>query len=498
MRTLLQQQRQIAQSDSISDKEKIAQLQNNLDKLEERYHQMVELSPEAIIICNDYTILFANSSGVDLLGVPSKDDLTECSILDFIHSDYRTGLSEYIKEILNEGNPSPLVQKQFIRFDHEIIDVEIKAVPILYEGQMSIQLFCRDITLLKSYHHALAESEYRYKNLLELLPEPVIGYQDFTIAFMNEACLKLFGVRNTKEIIGKSIFDFILPKYQDVIKKRFEHLKSSDQVLGFEEIELVASDGRILNAEVSSINIYKDVEHPIILSVIRDVTESKRKEEYIRRSETLSVLGQLAAGIAHEIRNPLATLIGFAQLIQKGSKKDYSNIMLSELDRISSIVNEFLYVAKPKEAHIQQYHLVRIMKEVIVLLEAQAHYNNIEMILNTDENIPCLPCDKNQMKQVFMNLIKNAIEAMPQGGTIRIYIMSPEESQVQVLIEDTGCGIPKEKLKNIKQPFFTLKEKGTGLGLMVCESIISNHRGELNITSEIDKGTKVQINLPAE
>ncbi|MGE7051812.1 ATP-binding protein, partial [Paenibacillus glucanolyticus] len=254
------------------------------------------------------------------------------------------------------------------------------------------------------------------------------------------------------------------------------------------EVSISTSLVRDENGEVTS-----------MISVSRDVTERNRIEELLRRSEKLNTVGQLAAGVAHEIRNPLTTLRGFLQLQQQTHKTnpDHIDLMLSELDRINLIVSEFLILAKPQAIHFQERDVRIIMGDVISFLDSQAHLYGIEFKLTFAVEPTFVHCEENQLKQVFINLLKNAIEAMPEGGNVWIDLKRPNAELVQIDIRDEGQGIPEELMPHLGEPFITNKETGTGLGLMVSQRIIQGHRGTMEIESEVGIGTKVSIVLPA-
>lgn len=256
-------------------------------------------------------------------------------------------------------------------------------------------------------------------------------------------------------------------------------------------------DNQIRSIEFySKRNIFEDVH----LTIFRDVTERLQMEDQLRKSDMLNVIGELAAGIAHEIRNPMTSLKGFIQLL-KGSVDGYSmyfNIIMAELERIESIVNEFLVLSKPQVVRYKMFNVVQIMKETIELLHPQAMMDNVQF--QTDYRVENLPiyCEPNQIKQVFINIIKNAIEVMPTGGVIKVTIRKEGTRFVKVSIRDEGAGIPKEKMEKLGQPFYTTKERGTGLGLMISFKIIKEHGGKIEVESELGKGTVFHVVLPIE
>ncbi|TPG77077.1 PAS domain S-box protein [Brevibacillus laterosporus] len=234
------------------------------------------------------------------------------------------------------------------------------------------------------------------------------------------------------------------------------------------------------------------------LKIGEDITQQKKAEEMLRKSEMLSAVGQLAAGIAHEIRNPLTALKGFIQLMMadgQGNKK-YFQIMMGEFDRIELIITELLLLSKPHVLSFQTEDLGIILNDVLMLIETHALMNQVDIIPVIPTPLPKIHCVENQLKQVLINVLKNAIESMPTGGKVDVHVRKKAGGKVAIEITDQGKGIPQDKLARVGEPFFTTKEKGTGLGLMVSYKIIENHNGEIQIESEQSKGTTVRIILP--
>ena len=229
----------------------------------------------------------------------------------------------------------------------------------------------------------------------------------------------------------------------------------------------------------------------------RDFTDRKKTEQLLLNSEKLTAVGQMAASVAHEIRNPLTTIQGFIQYLENDfNKKAHYDLIMSELKRINFIVGEFLILSKPHAVHFVKQDLQKIMDETVSLFQASANMNNILMERNYNENSILVQCDENQLKQVFMNVFKNSVEAMPYGGTIKILTDVTEEKEAIIQIEDNGIGMTPAQIKKLGLPFYTTKDTGTGLGYMVIFKIIEQHKGHLHIESAVNQGTTIEIRLP--
>ncbi|MDM5357787.1 ATP-binding protein [Peribacillus sp. ACCC06369] len=239
--------------------------------------------------------------------------------------------------------------------------------------------------------------------------------------------------------------------------------------------------------------------------IISEINERKHAEEKLVSlnehlaitSSKLSTAAQLAAGIAHEVRNPMTAIMGFVKLIKDGGadKQEYYDIIFSEINRIEQVLNELLLLSKPAEAVFLEKDLKESCNHVITLLETNAVLNNIQIHKNYDTEPIFIYFDENQIKQVLINMIKNSIESMPDGGNIFVSIYE-KYGEVFVSILDEGEGIPENSLQKVGEPFFTTKSSGTGLGLSVCFKIIEKHGGKVFITSELKKGTKIVCVFP--
>jgi PAS domain S-box-containing protein len=299
------------------------------------------------------------------------------------------------------------------------------------------------------------------------------------------------------ELEAVKLCRFIHPDDVQLFKNTIDRMLVSKELKSI-EFRLNHKQGRWIEFESRCVPVsgeHGKVEHIVIIS--RDISERKKAEEILLQSEKLSIVGELAAGVAHEIRNPLTTIKGFVQLYKWENGEDEINeLLLSELARIETITSEMLTLGKPQAIQLHRINLREIVENTIELLSPQAHLENIQFKLCVEESSFYIIGEKNQLKQVFLNVFKNAIEAMPKGGTISIHLHKGEEGECILSIQDEGCGIPEEILPRLGEPFYTLKEKGTGLGLMICNKIIKQHNGSITYQSKAQQGTLVEIKLP--
>lgn len=244
---------------------------------------------------------------------------------------------------------------------------------------------------------------------------------------------------------------------------------------------------------------YETGERKGLVVIGRDITEKQLMDEKLRKTEKLSVVGELAASVGHEIRNPLTSLKGFVQMFRNDTddekQKFYYGIMLDELERINHIVGELLILAKPQKISISKHSVNNIIKNVLSLLETQANMNNVALNYEEKENL-IIECSDNLLKQLFINVIKNAIEASTSNGVVNVSVKRHSLEEVCISVNDNGVGFSDDFLKRIGEPFYSSKEKGTGLGLTVSTKIVEQHGGKMTFKSEKEIGTTVDIILP--
>jgi len=472
------------------DISEIKKRKQKLRESEELHRILIENSTDVLAKTDvDGNFLYVSPVCKKLLGY-EPEELIGRSYLDFIFSEDLAAAikNSYLLKIQGFSE----ITCRLCRKDGSTIPMEIihNTFQTLKGANEVVSVF-RDMTVKVKAEAERRHREEIYQNLVEQSPDAVLITKKGKILFINDTGVQLFGGSSKEVFINRAVFDFLAPEERDIAKHQFY---SNGQDREFTEQTFTGFDGRTFIAEVKGIPTIFQNESAIHF-IIRDISEKKKTQQLFLRSEKLSAAGQLAAGIAHEIRNPLTAIKGFLQLLQvEPVQNSYVEIVNSEINRIELILSELLLLAKPQNADFSKRNLGTILQKVKALIHAQSIIHNVEIKVEVLSDLPEIYCDENQLKQVFINLIKNSIEAMPNGGNIHILINKMEEN-VLIIFKDNGCGIPEELLQRLGEPFFTTKPNGTGLGFLVSKQIIKNHQGTIRARSN-EQGTTIEILLP--
>ncbi|OIK15411.1 hypothetical protein BIV60_09675 [Bacillus sp. MUM 116] len=392
---------------------------------------------------------------------------------------------------------------KIIQKNGQSVDLNVTNLPISVNNEIiGVYGVAKDITEIKRKKQRLKDSEELYRILTENSMD-MIAQTDIVgnFIYVSPVCEQILG-HTPSELVGKSSLEYIhrddfdryLFNYQNAVHiqpKSMDTYRVRKKDGSFIYMEILSNPYRNSNKEVRVISVLRDISERINADLDR-----KRTEELLINSEKLSVAGQLAAGIAHEVRNPLTAIKGFLQLLNVNhEQKDYLDIIHSEINRIEMILTELLVIAKPQAMKTVKTNIRELIEGVKTLINTQAIMTNVQIETVYSPTLPEIICDENQLKQVFINFLKNSLEAMPSGGKISIQSECMNQNEIIIRCIDTGSGIPPEHLKRIGEPFFTTKEKGTGLGLLISKKIIENHHGKIQIDSG-EKGTSIAVILP--
>lgn len=325
---------------------------------------------------------------------------------------------------------------------------------------------------------------------------------DYMILRANRAMLTMFEKRDYPELVGKKCYKALYnkdnicdncPAESTILSGESCNIGKYYCVPGKEKrvIDIVSFPIKNDNGRVIQVILYK-----------RDVSNSVKLDDCILNQEKIVAIGELAAGIAHEIRNPLAIISASAELILYKYEpnefiKPHLLTMLKSSQNANRIVSNLLNFTKPNEGCFKLGSIVQVMDQTCNLVRAKCLKQGIRMVKHISRGLPLINMDKNSLEGVFVNFMLNAIEAMPNGGRLGITAYADtEHNQIVIQFSDTGCGISRENLPKLILPFYTTKEDGTGLGLYLANGIILQHNGSLEFESQVGEGTKITVKLP--
>ena len=335
-------------------------------------------------------------------------------------------------------------------------------------------------------------------NVVENMPIGLLAIDaDKRIVSFNQTAEIILQVK-AREVLGKKA-DEVLPEQLESLTGELE----TEEEVVEREIRCPVADGRRIPMDVSVSRLEDDDGTPMgHIVLFRDLTEIQELKREVERTQRLASLGRLAAGIAHEIRNPLSSIKGFATYFRERYRdvpedQKTAEIMVQEVERLNRVIGQLLEFARPMSVRKKATSIQSVIQHSLKMIEREARAKNINIRTNLSSEIQEMTIDPDRMNQVFLNLYLNGIEAMEDGGTLSVELYPDQgDSQIKIAISDTGAGINKEDLVHVFDPYFTTKQSGTGLGLAIVHKIIESHKGEVKVESEGGKGTKVTIILP--
>ncbi|TFG38249.1 MAG: PAS domain S-box protein [Syntrophobacterales bacterium] len=334
--------------------------------------------------------------------------------------------------------------------------------------------------------------------LVENLPMGILAIGiDGKITSFNQAAESVLNF-SAEAVVGKEA-KTVLP---EALWSLVYDLDSGNRIIS-KAVDCLLSGGKSVPLEVTA-TVLRGDEGTSLGDVLlfRDLTEIRNLRREVERSQRLASLGRLAAGIAHEIRNPLSSIKGFATYFRQRYKdipedKETAEIMVQEVDRLNRVIGELLEFARPMDMQLRKVASKDLMQSSVKMIEAQAREKNIEIKTNISPEIDEVLLDPDRINQVLLNLYLNAIQAMDEGGVLGVDLFRDGLKEVKIVISDTGNGILRKDLGKIFDPYYTTKPSGTGLGLAIVHRIIEGHKGNIKVESKPGEGTRITIVLPA-
>lgn len=351
-------------------------------------------------------------------------------------------------------------------------------------------------------HERIKESERKYKTLVEDINDGYLVCQNGKIVFTNQAFLAMHGY-SREEVLGKELSDFFPSDYIQEVKRIFKAQTEGKNISDPIEFLRLHKDGIRLPTELK-INFVEFDGNPVMIGILSDISERKKMEQKILENERLASVGQFATTIAHEIRNPLSSIKMNIQILAKhlkfqGFNKRRLEIVADEIKRLNQTVEDVTDFAKPIQMKKESYPMEKVIEKCVNLLSDKMNERKVQVIRRVSNPVQNVFIDWGKMEQVVLNILLNAIEAMPTGGTLEIDIEKAERigrEMTRVEIKDTGIGIAPEDQARIFDPFFTTKAKGVGLGLSNVKKIIEAHDGIIEVDSQLHQGTSFRLLLP--
>ena len=516
------------------------QAEEELRESEERYRVVIEGAHDMIqSVALDGSINFVNQAWLDALGY-TKADLPKLNLLDIISPDSCPHCQEMFNKVTG-GEPAHNVQATFLTKDGREILVEGN-VTSRYIGDkvVATQGIFRDVTERKNMEKQLQEkneeldaqneelraineelrateeelqhSQERLERMFESVTDGiVVAATNGTILKVNQSAVQMHGFATDDELLGKNAIELSAPRDREKITQNMRRALKEGTLSGV-ECNLLKADGSEFPAEMST-SALKNASGNVIghVTTVRDITERWQAEERedqleqeLNLASRLASIGQLAAGVAHEINNPLTGVIGFSHLmlsrdIPDDMKQDLQ-VIHSEAQRVAKIVENLLVFAHQRKTGREYITINDIITRVLELRAYEMKVNNIDVESQLAPDLPLTMADAGQLQQVFLNIVLNAEHFMTKAHNKGQLVVKTEKinGNIQISFADNGAGISPENLDKIFNPFFTTKEvgKGTGLGLSICHGIITQHQGRIYAQSESGKGATFVIELP--
>jgi two-component system, NtrC family, nitrogen regulation sensor histidine kinase GlnL len=352
-----------------------------------------------------------------------------------------------------------------------------------------------------------------YEALVSGLPDGLVGVDvDLRIILWNPAAEHLLG-RSARRVTGRTLKE-VFPPETSLVRHLTDTLATGESRSESSAV-IEGPDGRPVHVSLVTAPLAgRSGAVTSAVAVVRDISRLRQLESEVRRGETLAAAGQMAVGLAHEIRNPLSAIRGAVQLMQRelGDEArwgEYTSVLLKEVTRVNSIIEMLLDLGRPVTLRAVPLNVHQLLERVALLLEEEGVSLGIQFVRRYDPSLPPILADEDRIVQVFHNLMRNAIEAMPGGGRLTLVTrlsMNPlfakvdlgqgQRSMAEIQVADEGQGIPEATRDKLFTPFFTTKDRGLGLGLALCHRIIEEHKGAIQVASEPGHGTAVSCFLP--
>jgi two-component system sensor kinase FixL len=477
-----------------------ARAQRDLQQSEAQKRLLLDRLPDGVLIIQDLRVVFANPTAVRLLHASCEDELIGESPMHFLDHASQGILRQHLDA------PSPPLELRALRLDGQSLPIDAQITPLSYQGRPAVQAVFRDISQRK---HAEAEAQRQgdwLRGLIQATQDAVVSIDRHgRIVLFNPAAERIFGYAR-QEVSGRPVQVLMPEPYRsehDAYLSRYERTGQARAIGRIRTVTAQRKDGSTFPIELSVTEITADSDVHYA-AFIRDISDKVQMQERLLERERLATIGTTAAKLAHEIGNPLNGMSLAVQILKRRVARhggvvaeQFTPHVLSltgSISRLIQLLQEFRSLSRRQRFVFQALSLTSLIDEVLSAEGPGYAAQGVEVEHETrGDGVPPVQGDRDKLRQVLLNLCKNAVEAMPQGGKL---IVSAQEVGEQVLltVADTGSGIPDGV--DVFEPFVTTKEHGTGLGLPVVQQIIDAHGGVIRYVSTPGKGTTFTVALP--
>lgn len=480
----------IATLSDITDRK---QAERALKLSEERFSKAFDASPSMIAIYRiaDDRFVDANESFLNAAGYSRAEVVGQTTTDLSFWAEQQT--RDRIGGLLDGKETVHNLEGRFVTKSGEIRHGLVSAEVIGLNGEDCMFVAINDITVQKRAEAAIEVERRRLFAVLHNLPANIaLVKQDYSVRFANNSFSTSFG-----ETYGRYCYEALYGRKEPCEACQIDKIFADWVPCKWEQVHNGCP------YQLYGYPIYDDDGTPLALTMSIDISELKQLKEEMLRLDRLNLVGEMAAGIGHEIRNPMTTVRGFLQLLgakeQCADFKEFFDLMIEELDRGNAIITEFLSLAKNKSIELKEKNLNFIVESLFPIIKADAMLSDKYVVLLLGD-IPDILLDEKEIRQLILNLARNGLEAMTPGGvlTIRTYL---EGYKVLLEVQDKGQGIAPEALKKLGTPFYTTKDNGTGLGLAVCYSIATRHKAQIGVKTDSGGSTfmvQFQVRTPVE
>lgn len=495
---------------------------------EKAFLEFVNLMPHAVFIAVNGVNVYCNNSCASLLGLSDPKEMAGRCIKEFIHPSYLLDFKKLKNAMTGQNNNCSILETKIVKKDGAIIDADITAREFDDNGNKVTYLIIKDITESNKIKKSLIESEEKYRTLVEMLPDAILVRNKERILYANKAATRILGCKDSEEIIGRRITEFISPYPKGKFSiENFDRELFENGYVPYREYDYSRkSDGKILMME-TGVKAIANGEEPLYLVISRDISERKQSEELkkemeSRTKELLEAVGydrlrtEFFANISHEFRTPLNVILSALQLSRvvlkdapagecKEKVTKYNNLMQQNCYRLIKLVNNLIDITRIDTGYFsilpQECNIVSIIEDITLSVKSYIENKGLDLTFDTEEEEIMLLCDPEKIERIILNLLSNALKFTNSPGHIMVSMRKKDE-KVLVSVKDTGIGIPEDKEALIFDRFrqvdksLSRNNEGSGIGLSLVKSLVEMHGGRISVKSIYREGSEFIIELP--